>query len=240
MLSLQHTVAHCNALQHTATHCNTLQHILRMQSSELKTQILTATHRTTPQHTATHRNTPQHTATHRNTPQCTATQHCNTTLQHTEDAEGTTKARTKIFFGKKILQSQLASQTIHHDCKADLFLPGFFFFVCGQSIQWQQCFLFHTCPVKSACFSDYGVATCSRLLKMIGLFCKRALWKRRYSAKETCNFKEPTNRSPPLCIMTVELTLFLTVFFFFRGQSIQLQQCFLFHTCWWPQVKYFS
>jgi len=133
MLSLQHTVAHCNALQHTATHCNTLQHILRMQSSELKTQILTATHRTTPQHTATHRNTPQHTATHRNTPQCTATQHCNTTLQHTEDAEGTTKARTKIFFGKKILQSQLASQTIHHDCKADLFLPVFFLCVGSQS-----------------------------------------------------------------------------------------------------------
>ena len=41
----------------------------------------------------------------------------------------------------------------------------------------------------------YGLATISRLLKIIGLFCKRALWKRRYSAKETYNFKEPTNRS---------------------------------------------
>jgi len=30
---------------------------------------------------------------------------------------------------------------------------------------------------------------------MIGLFCKRALWQRRHSAKETYNFKEPTNRS---------------------------------------------
>ena len=40
----------------------------------------------------------------------------------------------------------------------------------------------------------YGVATISRLLKIIGLFCKRALRKRRYSAKETYNFKEPTNR----------------------------------------------
>jgi len=29
------------------------------------------------------------------------------------------------------------------------------------------------------------------------LFCKRALCKRRYSAKETCNLNEPTNRSPP-------------------------------------------
>jgi len=44
----------------------------------------------------------------------------------------------------------------------------------------------------------YGVATISRLLKIIGLFCERALSKRRYSAKETYNFKEPTNRSHPI------------------------------------------
>ena len=43
---------------------------------------------------------------------------------------------------------------------------------------------------------SYGAASSSRLIKIIGLFCKRALWKRRYSAKETCNFKEPTNLSP--------------------------------------------
>ena len=35
----------------------------------------------------------------------------------------------------------------------------------------------------------------SKLLKVIGLFCKRALLKRRFSAKETYNFKEPTDRS---------------------------------------------
>jgi len=46
----------------------------------------------------------------------------------------------------------------------------------------------------------YGVATISRLLQIIGLFCKRTLWKRRYSAKETCNFKEPTNRSHPIVL----------------------------------------
>jgi len=34
-----------------------------------------------------------------------------------------------------------------------------------------------------------------RLLKVIGLFCKRALQTTRYSAKKTYNFKEPTNRS---------------------------------------------
>jgi len=45
----------------------------------------------------------------------------------------------------------------------------------------------------------YGVAaTISRLLKMIGLLCKRALQKSLYSAKETCHFKEPTNCSHPI------------------------------------------
>ena len=43
-----------------------------------------------------------------------------------------------------------------------------------------------------------GVATMSRLLQIIGLFCKRALLKRQYSAKETYNFKEPINRSHPI------------------------------------------
>ena len=42
---------------------------------------------------------------------------------------------------------------------------------------------------------DYGVATISRLLTNICCFCKRALYQRLYSAKETYNFKEPTNRS---------------------------------------------
>jgi len=41
----------------------------------------------------------------------------------------------------------------------------------------------------------YGVATIRKLLKITGLFCKSALQKRLYSAKETYNFKEPTNRS---------------------------------------------
>jgi len=50
------------------------------------------------------------------------------------------------------------------------------------------------------CPEYYGVATISRLLKIIGLFRKRALWKKRYSAKETYNFKEPTNRSHAICI----------------------------------------
>jgi len=52
---------------------------------------------------------------------------------------------------------------------------------------------------------SYGVATCSRLHKAIGLFCKRARWKRRYSAKETYNFKEPTNRRHPIGVRLLTL-----------------------------------
>jgi len=47
----------------------------------------------------------------------------------------------------------------------------------------------------------YGVAMISRLLKIIGLFCKRALENRRYSAKETYDYKEPTKRSHPITIL---------------------------------------
>ena len=42
------------------------------------------------------------------------------------------------------------------------------------------------------------MATTSRFLKITGLFCKRTQSKRRYSAKETYNLKEPTNRSHPV------------------------------------------
>ena len=47
-------------------------------------------------------------------------------------------------------------------------------------------------------FSNYGVATTSRMLKNIGLFCKRALQKRPVFCKETCIFKHPTHRSHPI------------------------------------------
>ena len=38
----------------------------------------------------------------------------------------------------------------------------------------------------------------SRIDKIVGLFCKRALQKRQYSAKETYNFIDPTDRSHPI------------------------------------------
>ena len=42
------------------------------------------------------------------------------------------------------------------------------------------------------------MAEIRRLLQIIGLFCKRALLKRPYSANETYDFKEPSNRSHPI------------------------------------------
>jgi len=53
-------------------------------------------------------------------------------------------------------------------------------------------------PILVSILSHYGVATISRLLKIVGLFCKRALQKRVYSAKETQTFEEPANRSHPM------------------------------------------
>jgi len=70
----------------------------------------------------------------------------------------------------------------------------------------------------------YGVAATSRLLKITGLFCKRDLWKRRYSAKEAYHFKEPTHRSHPIClsITTTILQIWDTAGF-----------CDMSHSCIW-------
>jgi len=66
------------------------------------------------------------------------------------------------------------------------------------------CFVCVSC-VNSVCHHiryQYGVATSSRLLKIISVSCERALWKWRSSAKETYNVKEPTNRSHPILSMS--------------------------------------
>jgi len=59
----------------------------------------------------------------------------------------------------------------------------------------------------------YGVATISRLLKITGLFCKRAQLKRWFSAKETYDFKKPANRSHPICIRQVGCATQIGFFF---------------------------
>jgi len=57
--------------------------------------------------------------------------------------------------------------------------------------------------VTALCRSCYGVATISRMLKNIGLFCKRYLQKRPIFCKETYIFKHPTNRSHPISVSIV-------------------------------------
>ena len=47
-------------------------------------------------------------------------------------------------------------------------------------------------------YAYYGVASVSRIDQIICLFCKRALQKRQYSAKETYNSIDPTNRIHPI------------------------------------------
>jgi len=46
----------------------------------------------------------------------------------------------------------------------------------------------------------YGAATISRLLKIIGLFCRISCLLQGSFAKETYNFEEPTNHSHPIAI----------------------------------------
>jgi len=52
----------------------------------------------------------------------------------------------------------------------------------------------------------YGVATVSRLLKNIGLFCRISSLLQGSFAKETYDFKEHTNRSHPIVVEGVEDT----------------------------------
>jgi len=64
--------------------------------------------------------------------------------------------------------------------------------------------------------SDYAVATISRLLQIVGLFLQNIVSFAEYRlfcrissllqgsfAKETYNFKEPTNRSHPICAVGI-------------------------------------
>jgi len=51
-------------------------------------------------------------------------------------------------------------------------------------------------------FGWYGVAICSRLLKIIGLFCRISSLLQGSLTKETYNFEEPTNRGHPIGLHT--------------------------------------
>ena len=62
-------------------------------------------------------------------------------------------------------------------------------------------YIYYTYLYTCACMHiSYGVATSSRLLKIIGLFCRISSLLMGSFAEEIYNFKEPTNRSHPISI----------------------------------------
>ena len=58
---------------------------------------------------------------------------------------------------------------------------------------WPSPGTLHVTPIA------YGVASVSRIDKITGRFCKRALCKKQYYAKETCSLIDPTDRSHSIC-----------------------------------------
>jgi len=57
-----------------------------------------------------------------------------------------------------------------------------------------------TCENFKLLATTHGVATISRLLRIVSLFCKRTLQKRLYLAKETYNCKEPCYYAVASCL----------------------------------------
>ena len=62
----------------------------------------------------------------------------------------------------------------------------------------------HSHPIHT-CRYALAVATIRRLLESIGLVCKRALQKRRYSVKETYDLKEPTKHMQILALASIDV-----------------------------------
>jgi len=152
-----HTATHCNTLQHTAPHCNTMRGgTSRDTSSSSDGRSHCNTHCDTLQHTVTHceggrreiprpRRVGAHTATH------TAT-HCNI-LQHTATHCTTLQHTARRNVERHLVLVRWAFRRLQSSNQRQRLRFGSLFASRG----------------------DYGVAATSRLLKIIGLFCKRGL-----------------------------------------------------------------
>ena len=92
-------------------------------------------------------------------------------------------------------------------------------------IAWEGHIYIHTYIHICTYTSRFRVATMSRLLKITGLFCKRALQKRLYSAKEAYNFKEPTNRSHPISGFYRAITRLAS------GACVRVRVCMCVYVC---------
>ena len=82
------------------------------------------------------------------------------------------------------------------------------------SVCLSVCLSVYLSVYHSVCLSEsvYGVAMISRLLQMIGLFCKILSLLQGSFAKKTYNFEEPTNRNHPISIcLSVCLCLWFSV-----------------------------
>jgi len=82
---------------------------------------------------------------------------------------------------------------VYHVCVCGLCVCVWFY-VCVCCLCVSSCTLLT--PFGS--LTCYGVALVSRINKIIGLFCKRALQKSQYSAKDAYNFIDPINCSHPI------------------------------------------
>jgi len=76
------------------------------------------------------------------------------------------------------------------------------------------------------------VATISRLLKIVGLFCKISSILQGSFAKETYNFKEPTNRSRPI---SVNICIHIDIFIYIYIYVYWPHRCSLF-SCMRPHI----
>jgi len=65
--------------------------------------------------------------------------------------------------------------------------------------------MFHVVDIFPSILTShiYGVATLSRFLRIIGLFCRISSLLQGSFAKETYNLKEPTDRSHPIAHYTL-------------------------------------
>ena len=170
--------------------CSKLQLYMLLRMLQLHMLLRTAAHDTP--HTATHSNTLQQAATSCNT---YAAAH-----KYAELPPAAAACRCVIFIcvtcmcDIQMCDIYVWYSYVWHVCM--IFICEWVIFTCVTCMRDMHMCMSH---VTNACVMWYGVATTSRLLKMIGLFCKRALLKKRYSAKETYHFKTPTHRSHPIC-----------------------------------------
>jgi len=147
--TLQHTATHCNTLQHTATHCNAgvwnAHNLFGLRAQRYK--WLTEAHYYPLQHAATHR---------RNTLQHTATQVFGMRTVFLDYAHYSINGETSERIDGKWLSYHGKSTVL----------------CCNALAAPQRCVCGCTYTHTHMCAGTYGVATISRLLKIIGLFCR--------------------------------------------------------------------